>query len=445
MRRAASGGPACVRWNLMKDPRPPAARQQRPPQPSNRLLVRGVRQLVTLRGPVPPRRGLQMQDLSIIADGAMLIENGRIVQVGPSVRIENLAAARTAQVLDCPGNLIVPGFVDAYSHLIHGPPRLDDFESRVRGLNGNHGMAASVRALRAATASRLRFQGSSVLRQCAALGTTTLEARSGYGLDESAEYKVLRLFRALNHSPLGIVPTYYGPMALPPEFEGRPADFVDFLVTRTLPRIAQRRLASIAAACCGRESFSPDLVVRFLSAAHELGFALRVSAETEMLPASAALAADYGARSLDLCGPIDAESASRISRSASMATVLPGPAFHLGHGRFPTPRIVIDSGGAVALGSGFNPGTSPTCSMPLMIALACCHMRMTPAEALTAATINAANVLGVAGETGSLEHGKWADFVVLEAGDYREIPYYFGMNLVAMTVRRGKVVYRKER
>lgn len=411
---------------------------------SRPLLVRGIRQLLTLRGSPPPRRGRDMNELGIVPDAAMLIQDGRLLQVGPAARVENLAAARTAEVLDSPGHVVIPGLIDAHTHLVHGPPRLDEYEARLQGAPADSGLAASVRALRSATASRLRFHAAALLRHSASLGVTTLEARTGYGLDESAELKVLRLLRNLDGEPLGLCPTYLGPLALPPEFAGRPDAFVDFLIQGPLPRVSQRRLAAAAAATLAHPGFAPALVRRYLEAAHRHGLPLRVAACPELLPEAASLAASLPLRSIDQSGPAPAPLAGALARSSAISTLLPGPAFHLGHGRFPSARLLIDAGAPVALASGFNPASSPSLSMPLMLSLACSHLRMTPAEALTAATLNAASVLGLSHETGSLETGKWADFTVLEASDYRELPYHFGMNLVALTVRRGRVIHRKE-
>lgn len=415
-----------------------------------RILVRGIRQVVTLRGGAGPRRGDQLADPAVISDGAMLIDHGRFVQVGPTARIENLAEARGAEELQCPGHVVIPGFVDAHTHLLHGPPRIDDFETRIKGgrsgkgVRANEGLLATMRAVRAAPAARLRAQAVRALRQAASFGSTTLEVKSGYGLDEAAETKMLRLLKSLHGHPLGIVPTYLGLHVLPPEYAGRTADWLDFVLREALPLVARRRLAQFADADADPLSFSLEQIRRFLFAARAQGLGLRLHVPPNAHPGAIALAAELGAASVDGLEAATPAEMDLLARTSTIAVLLPGRTFHLGSGRFARARAIIEAGAAVALATNFNPGTSPSCSMPFVLSLACTQMGMTPGEALAAATINGAHALGIAAEAGSLEHGKWADFVVLDASDYRELPYYFGMNLVAMTVRRGEVIYRRE-
>lgn len=414
------------------------------------LLVRGIRQLVTLRGAAAPRRGSQLRELAIISDGAMLISGGRLAQVGPASRIENLAESRKAEELECPGHVVIPGFVDSHTHVVFGPPRLDEYEMRLRGATyeeiarAGGGILASMRAVRAAAPSRLRYQARIHLLRMAAYGTTTVEAKSGYGPDEASETKVLRLLRALDGDPVGIVPTYLGLHALPAEFAGRPDAYVDSIIEEPLPRIARRKLARFADAYCDRNAFTAEQAARFLSAARREGLGLRLHASQFTNLGGVQLAAGLGAHSVDHLETIETPEVEMLARSSTIATLLPGSVFHLGLSRYAPARALIDAGAAVALATDLNPGTSPSGAMPFVLSLACSQMRMTPAEALAAATINGAHALGLATETGSLESGKWADFAVLDCSDYRELPYYFGMHLVAMTVRRGEIIYSKE-
>lgn len=414
------------------------------------VLVRGIRQLVTLRGPAAPRRGNQLRELAIISDGAMLISGGRLAQVGPASRIENLAESRQAEEWKCPGHVVIPGFVDSHTHVAFGSPRLDEYEMRLRGATyeeiarAGGGILASMRAVRAAAPSRLRHQARIQLSRMAASGTTTVEAKSGYGPDEASETKILRLLRSLDGDPAGIVPTYLGLHALPAEFAGRPDDYVDAVIEGLLPRIARRKLARFADAYCDRNAFTLEQTARFLAAARREGLGLRLHASQFANLGAVQLAAGLGAQSVDHLEAIEAAEVETLARSSTIATLLPGSVFHLGLSRFAPARALIDAGAAVALATDFNPGTSPSGAMPFVVSLACSQMRMTPAEALAAATINGAHALGLAAETGSLESGKWADFAVLDCSDYRELPYYFGMPLVSMTVRRGEIIYRKE-
>lgn len=417
---------------------------------SGRLLVRGIRQLVTLRGPASARRGAQMRELAIIHDGAMLIGGGRLVQVGPASRIENLAEARKADELVCPGRVVLPGFVDSHTHIVYGPPRLDEYEMRIGGAGyeeiarGGGGILTSMRAVRGASSSRLRYQARINLQRVAEHGTTTIEAKTGYGLEESAELKVLRLLRVLDGDPVGVAPTYLGPHAVPPEFAGRPGEFIEALIAGPLPRIARRGLARFADAYCDRNAFTVEQVRRFLLAAREAGLGLRLHASQFENLGGVQLAVELHAHSVDHLEAIGEAETGILARSSTIATLLPGSVFHLGLPRYAPARALIEAGAAVALASDFNPGSSPSGSMPFVLSLACTQMRMTPAEAITAATINGAYALGLGLETGSLEAGKWADFAAFDCTDYREIPYYFGMNMTAMTVRRGEIIYCKE-
>ncbi len=413
------------------------------------LLVRGARQLVTLRGPAGPRRGPALRDLAVIEDGALLISGGRITAVGPSRRVENLGEARQAEALDVYGHVVMPGFVDSHTHLVAGPPRLLDYEMRILGADDRRiaeasgGHMASLPALRAAGAAALRDQARRALEAFARHGVTTLEAKSGYGLDEAAEKRTLRVLAALDGDPLDIVPTYFGARAVPPEFAGRADDYIEWMTARMLPRIRKAKWARFVDACCDERAFSCEQARRYLGAARALGFSLKVQAERFSRTGGAWLGAELEAASVDhlvLAGERDADA---LARSATVATLLPGAAFHPGGGRQAPARMLIDRGAAVALATGYDAASSPTCSMPMMLSLASAQMRMTPSEAISAATINGAHAIRRADRCGSLEYGKDADLLVLNAADYRELPFRFGMNLVRMTIKRGEIIYRE--
>lgn len=393
----------------------------------NSVLVRGARQLVTLHGSSDPRRGDALGDLGIIADGAVLIRNGIIAEVGPSRRVENLASARKAFEIDASGKLILPGFVDCHTHLVSARPNLADPDGA--------SLDSTVQALRKTPGPRLRTEAVRLLRIFEAHGTTTLEAKSGYGLDEPGEFKTLRLLDSLHAEGWDIVPTFLGAQAVPPEFAHRAGDYLDWIIATLLPNIARRGLAQFADIGCHRGAFTSEQARHYLSAARSAGLELKLHANT------AALAVEMGATSADHLLDATEEDARLLARSDTVATLLPGAVFHSGSTRYAPARMLIDSGAAVALATGFNPGTSPTLSMPMVLALACTQMGMTPAEALSAATINAACAIRADSRVGSLEFGKEANLVIYDAADYREIPDHFGVNLVRMTIRRGEIVY----
>ncbi len=413
------------------------------------VLVRGARQLLTMRGPSGPRRGAALRDLGLIEDGAVLIRDGSIASLGPGRRVENLSEARRALEIDASGRVVAPGFVDSHTHLVCGPARLMDYEMRIAGASyqqiaqASGGILMSMRALRETPIRRLLLQARRTLDGFIRHGTTTLEAKSGYGLDETGERKALRAVQALNGKPLDLVPTYLGAHAVPPEYSGRADEYIQWICTRLMPKIWRRKMARFADVCCEEGAFNMQQVRRYLEAARDLGFPLKVHAEQFSHTGAARLAIEMGAVSADHLDYIDPADISMLAESPVVAALLPGAVFHLGLDHYAPARALIDAGAAVALATDFNPGTSPTFNMQMILSLACAHMRMTPAEAFSAATINGAYALGCAGQAGSIEVGKDADLVIFDAADYREIPYHFGVNLVELTMKRGAVIFRR--
>ena len=413
------------------------------------ILVRGARQLLTLRGPSGPRRGEALRDLGIIPDGALLIHNGTILDVGPGHRIENLSAARDAREINAAGRVVMPGFVDSHTPLVFGASRLDDFEMRIAGATREEiaaeggGIQSSVRTLRATPAKRLERRARSVVSNMARHGTTTVEAKSGYGLDENGEWKMLRVLESLQRKPLDVIPTYLGAHAIPPEYRDNLDDYIAWMCSGLMPRIRRRGMAVFADVFCDREAYSLVQSRRYLEEARMLGFLLKVHAEQFSHSGATRLGIELEAVSVDHLDHVDSEDIRLLARSATMASLLPGSVFHLGLERYAPARMLIDEGAAVALATGFNPGTSPSYNMQMVLSLACAQMRMTPAEAVSAATINGAYAARCADRAGSLEPGKPADLIMLDLADYRELPYYFGVNHVHMTMKRGVIIYQE--
>ncbi len=414
------------------------------------LLIRNAGQLLTLRGPQAPRRGADLNDLGLIRNGAVLIRDGSIEAAGLAAAIERLAGeARDVTEIDARGHLVMPGFVDSHTHLIHGPPRLLDYEMRIRGADYHQiseaggGILASVKAVRAAAPEDLEAQARNAVRNFVRHGTTTVEAKSGYGLDETAELKTLVVAAAIDARPVDVVPTYLGAHLTPAEYKDNPDAYIQWMCEEMMPRIRRQRLATFADVYCDRGAFTVDQARRYLTGARKLEFELKIHAEQFQHTGATRLACELGAVSADHLEHADTDDAVALGRSSTIATLLPGSVFHLGLDRYAPARLLIESGAAVALATDFNPGTSPTCSMPLVLSLACTQMRMSPAEAISAATINGAHAVGRAESIGSLEPGKQADAIVLNAQDYREIPYSFGVNLVALLIKSGVVIYRQ--
>ena len=392
-----------------------------------------------------------MRDLGIIQDGAVLIVDGRVAEAGPTRRVENLASARKAdRAIDASGRVVMPGFVDSNTHLICGPVRMSDYEMRIAGASDQDiddaggGLRWSVRAVRAAQASRLFLEARKTLRQFYRHGTTTLEAKSGYGLDDSSEIKSLKAIQSLNEPPHDIAPTYLGAHFLPDEFAGRPADYIDWMCSEMLPQLRRRKLATFVDIECSDGVFSRALVRQYLECAGHLGFQLKMQAEAYKRLDYVSLGIEFGVVSIDRLEHASQEDADLLARSQVMATLLPGPIYHRTLERYPPARMLIESGAAVALATGFNPGLCPTISMAMILSLACTKMRMLPSEAITAATINGAHALNRGGVAGSLQVGKAGDAVMFDVPDYREIPYHFGVNLVHTVIKNGEILFEEK-
>ncbi len=412
-------------------------------------LITGCSELVTLRGPVP-RRGKSLGELGIIRDGALLVHQDRIVAAGPRRRIERLRGARRAEKMDLGGRVVLPGFVDSHTHLIFAASRDVEFEQRIAGASyeeiarAGGGIRSSVDNLRRASPASLKKRAFANLREFAAHGTTTLEAKSGYGLDWKSETKILCLLREIHQEqPLDIASTFLGAHIVPPEYRRRPDAYVDLIANRWIPAVSTAGLADFCDVFCDRGAFSVSQARRILVAGRKCGLVPRIHAEQLAHTGAARLAIDVSAASADHLEKISEADIRALSLSNVVCTLLPGCCFHLGLAQYPPARNLIEAGAIVGLATDFNPGTSPTASMPMILSLACTQMRMTPAEAIAAATINPAYSLRLQDRAGSLEVGKYADLAAFDVASYREIPYYFGMNLCSLTMKRGVVIHSK--
>ena len=412
-------------------------------------LITGCSQLLTLRGPVP-RRGRSLGEIEIIRDGALLTHDDRIVAVGPRRRVERLPKARRAEKLNLGGRVVLPGFVDSHTHLIFPESRAAEYEQRISGATyeeiarSGGGIRSSVKGLRAASPSVLKTRALKNLREFAAHGTTTIEAKSGYGLDWKSELKILQILYDLHQEhPLDIHATFLGAHVVPPEFRRRPDAYVDVLVRRWIPTVATAGLAEFCDVYCDRGAFTVAQARRILMAGRAGGLVPRIHAEQLAHTGAARLAIELQAASADHLEKIDRKDIRALSLSNVVCTLLPGCCFHLGLKHYAPARQLIEAGAVVGIATDFNPGTSPTLSMPMILSLACTQMRMTPAEAIAAATINPAYSLRVHDRVGSLEVGKYADLAAFDVADYREIPYYFGVNLCSFTMKRGAILHMK--
>ncbi len=429
----------------MKGPKKP---DSPPAAPAPSLLIRDARQIVTLRGPLRARRGAEMSYLGVLTSAAMLVENGRITQLGPAARIENLSAARKAQEIDAAGCIVLPGLVDCHTHLLFPCPRLTDYTKRIGGASyeeiahSGGGILSTVRAVRASTVNALQAAVERSARLMVRHGTLLAEVKSGYGLDPAAEIRILRAIgRAA--APIEFVPTCLGAHALPPQFANDPDGYIGEVCQHLLPEVERLRLAEFADVYCDRNAFTVGQSSRYLEAAARHGFGLKIHASQFANLGAVELAVRLGAISADHLEAIEPAQVDLLGRSETIATLLPASVLHLGLNRYAPARALIDAGAAVALATDFNPGSSPTPSLPLVMSLACAQMRMSPAEALTAVTVNAAAALRRTESAGILEAGRQADFTLFAVHDYREIPYYLGANLLKYAFRAGRLVYRQ--
>lgn len=417
------------------------------PRTRSELIVHSASQLVTLEG--GPRRGADLGQLKTIGDGALAIAGGEILAAGPTRQIR--AAFQAPEEIDASGRTVLPGLVDAHTHPVWAGDRAAEFEQRIGGasyleiLAAGGGILSTVRATRRASEPDL-FRGAwERLVRMAAHGTTTAEAKTGYGLDLETELKMLAVLRALDREgPVAIAPTFLGAHAVPEESAG-PDEYADHLVSRILPAVRQwwQEKAAGAAlpfvdAFCEAGAFNLEQTRRILARAGELGFPLKIHAEEFSRLGGARLALELGATSADHLNRISEEDVEAMGRSQTVAVLLPATPFGLGEATYAPARDLIEANALIALGSDLNPGTAWCENLQFVIALACRTLRLTPAEALAAATINAAAAIGRQDRVGSLEAGKQADFVILDAADFRHLAYRFGGNLAAAVYRRGR-------
>lgn len=405
------------------------------------LLVHAGR-LVTLAGGAHARTGAEMSELAIVPDGAVAVQKGRIVDVGPTPAIAKSYRGRTT--LDAKGALVTPGLVDAHTHLLFAGTREREFEMRIRGASymeiaqAGGGILSTVDKVRAASKEELVREARPRLRRMLEYGTTTAEVKSGYGLTIADEVKMLEAIRDLSRrEAVELIPTFMGAHEVPREFRGKRDDYVNLVCREMIPAAAG--LARFCDVFCEPGVFTQDESRRILEAGKAHGLAPKMHAEEFQESGGAELAAELGAVSADHLMAISEYGIRALRGSGTVAVLLPGTSFFLGGGRYAPARKLIESEVPVALGSDFNPGSSMTFNLPLVMSIACTQMRLTPAESLCAATINAAYACGVGAEVGSIEPGKKADLVVWDATDHRMIPYHYGVNLVRTVIQRGRV------
>ncbi len=414
------------------------------------LAIVHCRQLVTLAGTPGPRSGPAMRELGIIADGALRVHDGRIVAVGPRAEIERSLPEGT-EIVDAGGRIVLPGFVDAHTHPVFAGNRAGEFEQRVEGATyaeiaaSGGGIRATVRLTREASSDGLLAAGRRYADWFLRGGTTTIEAKSGYGLALDAEVKILKTIRQLNaDARLRYVPTFLGAHEVPDEYRGRTGEYVDLVIYEMLPCVAQENLAEFCDVFCEPNVFPVEQARSVLRAAQGFDFGLRLHADQFSADYGAMLAAELHAATADHLESTTEAGLAALLEAGVQPVLLPASVYTLGSTRYPAARRMMDLGLPVVLATDFNPGSSPTTSMPLVLSLAATQMKMTAAESITAATINAAHSLRRGQQIGSLEPGKFADFTIHDCDDYRELPYFFGRDPARAVYLAGTCVYYRD-
>jgi len=419
---------------------------------SSSLLLANIGQLLTLRSSseLPgPRRGPQLQELGIFQNAAVLCLGGKIVSVGSTkdaLRDPWIKKHRKQITeIDCSGKVVTPGFVDSHTHPVFVSPRLVDFEKRIEGATyeqiaaAGGGIRSSLEGVRSASKATLKAKVLRALQDMAAHGTTTVEAKSGYGLTLDSELKSLEAIRDTASSwPGTVVPTLLGAHVVPKEFHGCSQKYVEIVCKEMIPQAARRSLACFVDVFCDQGAFTPEETGQIFDSAKQHGLHVRAHmgqlSETALAPFLR-----FNPASFDHMDHVSDEDVKQLAKLDTIATLVPGANYFLGLKSYPNARRFIDAGVPVALATDYNPGTSPTISMPMAMSLACTQMKMSPAEAIVAATINGAWALMMADRKGSIEPGKDADLAIFDVQDYREIPYWYGANRCCMTVLNGAI------
>ncbi len=415
---------------------------------TRKMLIKNAAELVTCSGNCA-KKGKEMSELHVIPDGAVVIEDGIITAAGSTQEVCAHLNEANYQVIDASGKAVLPGFVDSHTHLVFGGYRAEEFSWRLRGdsymeiMQRGGGIINTVKATREATKAELLISAKKRLDSMLSFGVTTVEGKSGYGLDGETEIKQLEVMQQLNQEhPVDVVSTFLGAHAVPNEYKGRESEFIDFLIDKVLPVVSARKLAEFCDVFCEKNVFSVEQSRRLLCKAQELGLGAKLHADEIVQLGGAELAAELGAVSADHLLQASDEGINALAQAGVVATLLPGTAFSLKES-YARGRFMIDQGCAVALATDMNPGSCFTESIPLIFALAVLYMNLSIEEALTAYTINGAAAVGRADKIGSLDVGKQGDLVILEFPSYQYIPYHIGVSTIEKVVKRGLLAYDK--
>lgn len=410
-----------------------------------KLLIKHAAELVTCSG-VAPKKGVEMNNIGIITDGALVIENGVITDVGTTAEVLARVNEASYQVIDATGKCVMPGFVDSHTHFVFGGYRPEEFFWRLNGtpyldiLERGGGILSTVQATRDLDKMELKKLGAKRLDAMLAMGVTTVEGKSGYGLDASTELRQLAVMGELSQEhAVDVVPTFMGAHAVPPEYRGRTDDYVNFIIDEVLPAVAKQGVAEFCDVFCEQGVFSVPQSRKILQAAQQLGIKSKLHADEIVNLGGAELAGELEATSADHLLQTSDAGIGALAAQGVVATVLPMTAFCLRES-YARAREMIDGGAAVALATDYNPGSCFSHSIPLVASLAAIQLKMTPAEIVTGLTMNGAAAVGRANTVGSLECGKQGDVVILDQPSHLFLIYHAGMNIVEKVIKKGKLV-----
>ncbi len=415
------------------------------------LVIKNIDNLVSLKGPNKPRIKEEMSEISLIKNGIIAVKGDKIIYVGEGELPENIETDEDTIFVDGTGKTVTPGLVDPHTHLVHGGSREHELSMKLKGagyleiLEAGGGIHSTVKATREASFEELYNKAKKSLDTMLSFGVTTVEAKSGYGLDDfDTEIRQMEVAKKLNEDhPIDVVSTFMGAHAIPSAYKDNPRGFIDLIVEKMIPEVKERDLAKFIDVFCEKGVFSVEESKEILEAGRKHGFLAKVHADEIEPLGGAELAADVGCISAEHLVAASDEGIKKMAEKGVVAVLLPATSFNLQVGKFARAKKMIEEGVAVALSTDYNPGSCPTENMQLVINFASIIMKLTPEEVITAATINAASALNLEEEIGSIEVGKKADIVIFDAPNLDYIIYHFGINHTDKVIKNGKLVYKK--